>query len=288
MRPDVGAEFAATFSAAVQSRNLTLDRISARLRAAGVPVSVATLSYWQTGRSRPTRARSMRAVAELELILRCEPGTLTNALPVEPVGLRWDPTTAVDAADTARAIIADLNVDSSHRWARLSIHDQMHIGPDRTETSQLTREIRRAERDGLRTWAHVVQQDSADDVSPEIEAVSGCFVGQIVQVPEQRLTVVEMVLPRALSRGQMVMTEMMTVWGQTTTPSYRIERSIPFQLPELLLDVSFDCDLPSKLEHYVHGESAEQVDDRAIILGQAAQAITLNAPPGVHGMRWEW
>ena len=40
-----------------------------RLDAAGVPVSIATLSYWQSGRSLPTRSRSYHTLVELERIL---------------------------------------------------------------------------------------------------------------------------------------------------------------------------------------------------------------------------
>ena len=48
-------EFADVLRAAIQARGLGLERIRERLLAHGVSVSMATLSYWQSGRSQPER-----------------------------------------------------------------------------------------------------------------------------------------------------------------------------------------------------------------------------------------
>lgn len=47
------SEFARVLRAAIQARGLGLERIRDRLRVQGISVSLATLSYWQSGRSRP-------------------------------------------------------------------------------------------------------------------------------------------------------------------------------------------------------------------------------------------
>lgn len=78
MNDTTQTHFSHVFRSAVRARGLTLDRIRVRLAAAGTPVSNATLSYWQSGRSLPTRRTSLRTLAELEHILRVEPGTLTQ------------------------------------------------------------------------------------------------------------------------------------------------------------------------------------------------------------------
>jgi hypothetical protein len=54
---------------AIQARGLGFGRIQERLRARGVSVSLATLSYWQSGRSRPERRDSLAAVGLLEEVL---------------------------------------------------------------------------------------------------------------------------------------------------------------------------------------------------------------------------
>src|SRR5437016_1411735 len=47
--------FCHALTTAVRSRGLTLRQLQYRLRARGVAVSAVTLSYWQSGRSRPER-----------------------------------------------------------------------------------------------------------------------------------------------------------------------------------------------------------------------------------------
>ncbi|NVI92824.1 helix-turn-helix domain-containing protein [Actinomadura sp. BRA 177] len=70
-------EFAGALRQAVQASGLTLERIRHRLGRRGLTVSVATLSYWQRGRSRP---RSRTVVVALEEILQVPQGTLTDLL----------------------------------------------------------------------------------------------------------------------------------------------------------------------------------------------------------------
>ncbi|TDC68141.1 XRE family transcriptional regulator, partial [Actinomadura sp. GC306] len=70
-------EFAGALRQAIQASGLTLERIRHRLCRRGLTVSVATLSYWQRGRSRP---RSRDVVVALEEILQVPPGTLTELL----------------------------------------------------------------------------------------------------------------------------------------------------------------------------------------------------------------
>ena len=55
-------DFAGVLREAVRERGLSLERLRSELSGHGVRVSVATLSYWQTGRSRPERATSLAAI----------------------------------------------------------------------------------------------------------------------------------------------------------------------------------------------------------------------------------
>jgi hypothetical protein len=55
-------EFAEVLREAIRARGLGLERIRERLLAHGVSVSMATLSYWQSGRSRPERRDGDRHV----------------------------------------------------------------------------------------------------------------------------------------------------------------------------------------------------------------------------------
>ena len=69
---------------AVEARGLALERISAHLHARGHTISIATLSYWQSGRSLPGRPASLRALGALESILDVPRGHLAGLLPGPP------------------------------------------------------------------------------------------------------------------------------------------------------------------------------------------------------------
>ncbi|MCG7427798.1 helix-turn-helix transcriptional regulator [Helcobacillus sp. ACRRO] len=72
-------DFPTRFQAAVQRRNLSLHRMREHLKSHGVSVSASTLSMWRTGRTKPWRDQSLRALQALESILDTPPGYLTAA-----------------------------------------------------------------------------------------------------------------------------------------------------------------------------------------------------------------
>src|SRR2546421_3729475 len=67
--------FSHALRSAIKASGLSLNRIQYRLRERGAAVSSATLSYWQSGRRRPTRHDSLLVVRQLEEILRMPAGT---------------------------------------------------------------------------------------------------------------------------------------------------------------------------------------------------------------------
>lgn len=80
-------EFADVLRSAIAERGLGLERIREHLARHGVRVSLATLSYWQTGRSRPERRTSLAAVGHLEEVLGLPSGRLSSLLgPPRPRG----------------------------------------------------------------------------------------------------------------------------------------------------------------------------------------------------------
>src|SRR2546423_6694910 len=81
--------FPRALRSAIQASGLSLNRIQYRLRERGCGVSSATLSYWQSGRRRPTRHESVLVVSTLEEVLRVPTGTLTALL--DPPGVRRRP-----------------------------------------------------------------------------------------------------------------------------------------------------------------------------------------------------
>lgn len=287
--------FADEFGRAVRARGLSLDRLHVRLTSVGVPVSIATLSYWQSGRSRPTRTASLRAVVELERILRVRPGSLTSLLGDRGVGIVPDPGPLIPDADIAQGIVEDLGLDLADGLARISSHDITTIGPTRGEVSQLTRQLFRAERDGVTRWPAIFHQDAEEPTTPSVDALSSCTVGRVVTVPDRHLCVAEMHLPRVLSEGEYVMVEYLVSWGSSGSASFRAERYVAVPMRELVLQVNFHPDaVPRRVQRMVRqpvpGDPAHSLEMAAVVRVDAgvAQAVWLDVDPGVYGLYWSW
>lgn len=115
--PGGPATFHAALRAAIEARGLGLDRVSAHLRLMGHSISPATLSYWQSGRSSPSRFTSLAAIGALEVILDTPRGSLAKlaTLSAPPPGPSRPATPGprlADVVDRGRAvdaILADWN-----------------------------------------------------------------------------------------------------------------------------------------------------------------------------------
>src|SRR4051794_22448315 len=81
--------FPAALHLAIEASGLTLEEIRDWLGERGAHLSIATLSYWRRGRSRPERAASMLAVRLLEELLGLPPNALMSLLGPRRVRGRW-------------------------------------------------------------------------------------------------------------------------------------------------------------------------------------------------------
>ncbi|GAB3711274.1 hypothetical protein [Mariniluteicoccus flavus] len=293
--PSATAEFADALNRAIRNKGLTLERVRARLGATGTPVSIATLSYWQTGRSLPTRSASLKVVTELERILGLEEGTLSDLVTDQRRRRQHDLQdweAVVPSPDIVARLISDMGLDPTGDLTRLTLHDSLTIAADRTESTELTRLVLRSERTGACRWAVVYEQDADPGVIPQVEAVSGCMVGETVVIPERNLTIAEMILPRPLERGEMALVEIMVTWAPTDVHSFRVERSCVTAMRELALEVKFHKSArPRRAVAYqrpqMEGETEYDLVELPIGPGPV-QSIRHDANPGVYGVRWEW
>lgn len=169
-------EFAGALRQAVQASGLTLERIRHRLCRRGLTVSVATLSYWQRGRSRP---RSREVVVALEEILQVPPGTLTELLddpaPTAPAvrpGPVAGPAGAAERLRRARELwpdperyawlVGQLDRSGDHRLERLSIHDVYRLDESGRSWTLSVRTVLRAAGDDIDRVVCVHQTGAAD------------------------------------------------------------------------------------------------------------------------------
>lgn len=290
--PDLGTllregPFDAALRAAIRARGLSLDRLREHLHARGVSVTTATLSYWQSGRSRPQRRDSVRGVRQLEAVLEVPPGSLVTLLgatrPRRPaaaeIGRFWPDGGRIDAA------VSDVDTRWDERLTRLSQHDVVTVGPDREELAFHSRQVLRAEADGPDRWVVILHLDEHDRPLPEVRSLRGCHLGRSVHQPEDGLLVVELLFGRPLVRGETVLTEHTLVNRAPYPVATNYERKFRLPVREYVLEIRFDpAAVPAVCHRFAEpGESADVVPESGAVHG-----VALNFGPGRYGFEWAW
>lgn len=229
-RYDPAVEFAEAFRQAVQASGLTLERIRHRLGRRGLTVSVATLSHWQRGRSRP---RSRAAVVILEEVLDVPPGTLTGPLdeagPAPAPARGAGPSGAAPASPAAAGelwpdprryadLVGQLDRSGDHRLERLSVHDVYRLDADGPRWTLSVRAVLRAAGDDVdrvvcvhRTGPDVRAGDAPSEPAgpaegaAELTAVRYCRPGRVRA--GGGLMAFELVFDRVLAAGETAVIE---------------------------------------------------------------------------------
>jgi hypothetical protein len=289
--------FASALRAAIQARGLGLERIRDRLRTQGVSVSLATLSYWQSGRSRPERRHSMIALAHLERVLELNPGALTALLgPPRPRG-RWlgkapdrDIARLWSDVNTVDDAVRGVETRWGERLTRISQHDIVTVGPDRDERSIVSRQVLRAEADGPDRWVAIVHLDEHNRTLPLVRPLRHCRLGRVVNRPSDGLLVAELLFDRPLARGETIITEHALVNRAPCPLATNYERKFRLPVREFVLEVCFDAAaLPVRCTQYSRLDGYPEQTQPAIIGdAHATHGAALNFGPGCYGFRWDW
>ncbi|MBK8464147.1 MAG: hypothetical protein IPL36_14370 [Nigerium sp.] len=288
--------FAEVLTAAIQARGLSLERIRSHLDQAGVPVSIATLSYWQSGRSLPTRARSFHTLVELERVLGVEAGHLTQHTYTADGRTRretFEWQKVVPSLDVVSEVIADLDLDWHGELTRIAVQDHLTIGRDRSEQAQEVRVIWRTERSGLPRWAVVSEQDAQGATSQTVEPLMGCALGEVVEFPERNLLIAEMTAHRPMQRGELFACEYRLTSTPTTMPSFRLLRAVSNTMKTLTMVIRFH---PDAQPVSVRAGIQASMDDDDVpadtvdvpISAGEAQHVWTDPKPGVYSMLWKW
>lgn len=292
--------FPEALRAAIKASRLSLDRIQHRLALRGVTISVATLSYWQSGRRRPERPESLEALRHLETVLGVPSSGLSALLgPPRPRGRRSRPTTMmpIDALWSRRERVANLlsKVDTSSdvKLGRISQHDRVEIAADGGQRSVWVRQILRAEQDGPDRWALVFETEESN-VLPQVVNLRNCHLGRVVQDPEVNIMAAEMMFERPLARGETLIMEYELLFAEGHYPPGNNTFARKFRLPvrEYVIEVRFDpgC-LPSRCQQFsvpAGDDSPSRRRNLALDNAGGVHAVALGFGPGVFGIRWEW
>jgi hypothetical protein len=291
--------FSHALRSAIQASGLSLNRIQYRLRERGLAVSSATLSYWQSGRRRPTRRDSVLVVRTLEEVLRVPAGALEALL--EPPGARRRPGPRAGARvealwedpPTAHAVRAHLRTGWEAGLTRISVHDRYEVGADRRVRRVWHRQVLRAEQDGPDRWVLICREESPEDPLPEVRAVWHCRLGSAVVERQPRLLVAELLFDRVLARGEtFVMEYELGYSGPGAVARERYERKFRFPVREHVMEVVFDpAAIPARCQQYsvpAGSDGRERVRTLEIEASGYVHTVAIDAVPGRRGIRWDW
>ena len=311
--PELGSEldlllrtgpFADALRAAIRSSRLSQGRILDRLRVRGVPVSSATLSFWQSGRSRPERPSSLAALQSLEEVLGLGPGALSRLLePPRPRGRGAYPAKGRDKGlafdglwsqrDAMRRTLDRVDVSWDTALTRISQHDRVEIGPDGGEVGIWVRGVMRANADGPDRCVHFYHIDEPGFALPEVQPLRGCRLGAVHTELEAGLCATELLFPHALSRGETAVIEYFVSNSRPYPRDGKYERILRAPIREYVLEVQFTAPaLPVRCTQYrpsaAVGSTAKIERRVGLDEDHRVLLVALDAGPGLHGARWDF
>ncbi|WP_410646148.1 helix-turn-helix domain-containing protein [Amycolatopsis sp. cmx-4-54] len=289
--------FADALREAIRARGLSLERLRDHLRARGVSITAATLSYWQSGRSRPERRDSILGLRHLEQVLEVAPGSLTALLGpprargrwparadgLPEIGRYWPDRTRIDSA------VSEVDTRWDERLTRISQHDVVFVGPDRDELAFQSRQVLRAEADGPDRWVMIVHIDEHDRPLPEVTALRGCHPGRRVLHPEDGLLVMELLFERPLAKGETVITEHTLVNSAPCPHATNYERKFRLPAREYVLEIRFSSGvLPARFLLCSEQDGQPAECSETLPVGDSVHGVALNFGPGRFGFEWDW
>lgn len=295
-------DFPGLLREAVAARGLSLAALARELRAAGTPCGVSSLSEWQSGRGRPERPASLRALDELERILDVPSGHLRSALPPRARRGRSRALPAPTAPWTGPPelvpLLARLDATTDDLAGPLNepVSRRLHLCLDErghlTSLSMAT--LVRALRDGT-TRIIDAGYDEDSEAVPRIVAARGARVGRFVHDPESQLSAYELLLPRPLAAGEVALLEYTEYFAQHAH-SYEITLRATPATRDLVVRVEFHPDrVPTGLRafHRADQHRAGQLEEENAgrlqrSAGPVVQLVVADPEPGFHGIAWTW
>jgi transcriptional regulator with XRE-family HTH domain len=291
--------FAGTFRDAVAASGLSLESLRRRLELRGVPVSIATLSYWQTGRSKPQRAASLEALALLEQILQVPRGHLSSRLgsPRRPGRPR---RTASPAATVTRTPLPEQAPLLRQSLLRLGFgpHQELldlstHVTVDLDDTGMVTdytvRSVVRSARDGAQRIPVYIALERRTEHPPRLRPVGGSRIGRHLALPEAAVYVWELLLDQPVAMGATAAAEYVITLPDGLDPEEESEYFLPRELSEMLMWVRFHpAKVPAQLVAYARFDGDETTTTVDLAGRTSHQHVVHRAGPGTVGMRWAW
>jgi hypothetical protein len=292
-RPGNPDGFSEALRTAIAASGRSLESLRRRLAERGTPVSIATLSYWQSGRSQPQRGSSLRAVLHLEELLQLPHGHLLDR--IGPRRRPFVPQPAVVAVGLpidhpdAELALADLGFGATPDLVDVTIHDTLDVDEQGVERVRTIRNVVRAVRPGARRLPALLTIDVPSGERAEFAPVSGCTIGRQVSRPEVGVFAAELVLDRALRLGETAAAEHRVLLPRDLGSRHSIEYLLVREVVELMIWVRFSpARLPSRVVTYSTLGGRTLSTPVNLHGSTSVQHVLHHVGPGVVGVRWEW
>ena len=278
--------------AAIDARGLPLERVSAHLRGHGHTVSIGTLSYWQSGRSVPSRATSLRALGAVETILRVERGHLAQRVPVGRSRRRVSRPARMADGETRAAVIeelmAELGATFDDGLRLVSAHARSFVASDLSIRYVQVREVFWATRPQVARYL-VAAWHPVPDQEVVITPVHGCALNRCVGRLAESVCVAELAIPPLAQGGTHALDYEIAFLSDR--PGASTDAAVAFTtapISELCLEVNFAPGRLPDIVRLVEGASAEAAQSTTVPKIQQVMTVTrLHFGPGKVGLEWD-
>lgn len=282
--------FATILRSAIADSGLSLERIQAKLAERGVDISVATLSYWQSGRSEPGRRASVAALPHVEELLGLAAGELQAHLArTVRAPQNVSSTLLRDILGSDESLSEKLlRADSRLREMLIIVSDHCTIRVDDScrMRSRWVRRVLTSDVDGADRFLVLRVKQEPDGPDPTFEALSHCSAGETYTDHGSSLIAQEVLLDRVLDRGESIIVEY-ALSGPPSDMEYASARRAA--LRELVLEIRFDeAALPTSCELVQSTLDGSDEVSAPITLDSThcVRLIRHNVPPGRYAVRW--
>ncbi|MCO1578349.1 hypothetical protein M8C13_21585 [Crossiella sp. SN42] len=279
---------------AIQASGLTLARVRARMAERGVAVGLATLSYWQRGRSRP---RSAELVLALEEVLELPRGALRDLLSParrEPAPERaWysvTPRQVCANAEAVQKLLVELNNPFDGQLTAQSVHEHLVLAPRRGIERLDLQILRQARIDGVDRDTVIAACEPGE--LPVRWRSEGTRLGRVATDHDSGVMAVEARFPHPLRRGENLLVD--TVFEFTGSGQTCLAWGGGFRAgcQTYCLTVRFPAgDPPARVWRVFRPDNSSptiDVGDIQVDGNFVAHFIDFDLPPGYYGMRWCW
>ncbi len=285
-------EFATTLRSLITTRGMPLETLRAQLSQRGCSLSVTTLSYWQSGRSRPERTTSLAALSQLEHVLNVPRGFLLARLRgpgpqpdwvQEVIGPEFPPP-----RQAVLDVLARLDLSLADDLQRVSLHDTAEVHADRTAGLHVVRQVLRADRDGVDRFAVWYTPDDRGAI-PYVQARSNCRLCRVHELRAIPAVAAELCFDRPLRRGETITTEHAMESVRIGVPQVQLGRGLARPAERITMEVRFHpTAFPRTADSVFTSPEGERTTSPLKTPASMLRLDVEHPAPGFYALEWDW